>query len=235
MSSKKRALPRGSTVVCLDAMILIGYAEAGLVETLGLFFDRVGVEAYTSAWLYENEIKIPAVKYPNSNRILNASWLKTAPVVDEDVLYVQNLLDAWGSDAGRDRGEAEVVALCTRYGWTGVSDDTKAHGVPELHAHYRPFQPRMVHGATLLAAATAESMISEGEAWAAHQAVESSYDDPPVLPIEDDYQPAFADAVTAIRKKRDQIGSPDWPKLLANELDPVVRAAVRKRRKELAG
>jgi hypothetical protein len=41
--------------------------------------------------------------------------------------------------------------------------------------------------------------------------------------------------VTAIRKKRYPVGSPDWPKLLAKELDPIMRAAVRRRRNELGG
>lgn len=234
MSSKKRALPRGSSVLCLDAMILIGYAEADLVDTLATLLDRAGVAVYTSEWLYENEIKAPLAKYPHNQRVLDADWLKTAPVTDEDIVYVQNLLDAWGSATGRDRGEAEVVALCTRHGWTGISDDTKAHGVPNLHPH-RPFTPTMVHGAALLAAAAAESLIAVGDAWAAHQAIEARYDVPPLVPLEDEYQPAFSLAVDLIRKRRDQLGAPNWPVLLTHDTDRIVRTAVKKRRQELGG
>ena len=236
MSKKKPALPRGSSVVCLDAMILIGYAEADLVATLGSLFTGAGVSAYTSAWLHKHEISLPAATYPNNNRILAATWLETAEVVDDDILYVENLLAAWGSEAGRDRGEAEIVALCTRHGWTGISDDGKAHGVPELaEGQQRPFKPRMVHGAALLAAAAAENLISTGDAWAAHQAVEARYDDPPLIPIDDNYEQAFVDAATAIRKRRDQLGAPAWPILLTHNTDAIVRAAVRRRRQQLAG
>jgi hypothetical protein len=233
MSRKKLALPRGSTVVGLDAMILIGYAEADAVDTLTTLFERAGVPAFTSAWLFENELEIPVAKYPVNQRIVDLEWLKKAPVVDEDILYVQNLLDAWGSEEGRDRGEAEIVALCTRHGWTGISDDRKAHGVPELHAHQRPFKPQMVHGAALLAAAVAENLISEGDAWATHKKVEARYDDPPLVPVSDDYEPAFAAAVQAIRKKRDLLGQPPWPILLTHGTDAIVRAAVRRRREDL--
>lgn len=234
MSSKKRALPRGSSVLCLDAMILIGYAEADLVDTLGTLLDKTGVSVYTSEWLYENEIEVPLEKYPHNQRIADAAWLKTAPVVDDDLLYVQNLLDAWGSATGRDRGEAEVVALCTRHGWTGISDDTKAHGVPNLHPD-RPFKPTMVHGAALLAAAAAESLITVEDAWAVHQAVEARYDVPPLVPLDDEYQPAFSLSVDLIRKRRDQLGAPDWPILLTHDTDCIVRTAVKRRRQELGG
>jgi hypothetical protein len=235
MSNKKRALPRGSTVLCVDAMILISYAKADLVALLAAILDRESVFAYTSEWLYQHEIKTPAAKYKDNERILEVDWLKTAPVVDDDIVYVQNLLDAWGSDTGRDRGEAEVVALCTRYGWTGISDDNKAHGVPALQEHHRPFKPTMVHGAALLAAAAAESLITVGEAWTAHQAVEARYEVPPLVPVEDEYEPAFSLAVDLIRKRRDQLGAPNWPILLTQDTDRIVRTVVKKRRQELGG
>jgi hypothetical protein len=235
MSRTKGGLPRGSSVVCLDAMILIGYADADLIDVLGTLFATEGVDACTSAWLYENEIEQPATKYPNNKRILSAGWLKTAPVHDEDIVYVQNLLDAWGSELGRDRGEAEVVALCTRHGWTGVTDDGMAHGVPELHAQHRPFNPTMVHGAALLAAAAAENLITLEEAWAAHQALEARYDVPPLLPVDDDYAPALSLAVDLIRAKRNSLGQPNWPILLTHDPDRMLRSAVSRRRKELGG
>lgn len=53
------------------------------------------------------------------------------------------------------------------------------------------------------------------------------------MPISPDYEQAFEWAVTAIRKRRDQAGSPSWPKLLTLELDPIVKAAVSKRWREL--
>lgn len=234
MSKKRPGPPRGASVLCLDAMILIGYAEADLVDTLGGFFGETGALACTSAWLYNHEISAPVGTHPANRRVLEAEWLNTASVVDEDIVYVQNLLEVWGSETGRDRGEAEVVALCTRYGWTGISDDRKAHGVPELAGEQsRPFKAPMVHGVGLLAAAAAENLIEVGDAWAVHQAVEARYDDPPIVPIANDYQQAFTDSVTAIRKRRDQLGSPAWPILLTHDTDKIVRAAVRRRRAEL--
>lgn len=234
MSKQGRALPRGAANVCLDAMILIGFAEADLVDELGNLFAGHNARVFTSAWLFKHEIEIPSKKYEANKRILPVTWLEKAPVTDEDVLYVENLLKAWGSDAGRDRGEAEIVALCTRHNWTGVSDDNKAHGVPELQGQRRPFRPAMIHGASLLACAAADNLIAVEDAWAIHQAVEARYDlGPPLMPIDDEYGQAFSDAVTVIRKTRDKLGSPPWPHLLQHGPDRILQAAVRRRRAQL--
>ncbi len=42
-------------------------------------------------------------------------------------------------------------------------------------------------------------------------------------------------AVTAIRKKRDLLGSPAWPILLTHNTEAIGRAAVRRRRQQLEG
>jgi hypothetical protein len=53
------------------------------------------------------------------------------------------------------------------------------------------------------------------------------------MPTSEEYEQAFEWAVTAIRKHRDRAGSPAWPRVLALELDPIVKAAVSKRWREL--
>lgn len=232
--SPKRALPRGSDVVCLDATILISYAKAGMLEWLERFFgEDVAALAYTSEWLFEYEIKKPAAAYPENEEIVRAAWLHKAKVKAEDNVYVQNLVDLW-AEPGRNRGEAEVVALCSRYGWTAVLDDTKGRDAAGRAAEVgRPFPARHVWGATMLVAAAAENLIDLGTAWEVHQAVERRYDTPPVLPTAPEYKQAVEWAVTAIRNRRDQLGSPRWPRVLALGLDPIVKGCVSRRYREL--
>ncbi len=229
MSEGRRPLPRGADVVCLDAMILLGYAQAGVLAVLESFFSGGRAVAVTSAWLLENEIAAHVAEHPENQLIIDAAWIHPAAVADLDIVYTGTLLRAWGSGPGRDRGEAELVALCSRHGWTGCSDDRNAHGGAALtKAQGRPFAPAMVHGASLLAGAAAESLIATEKAWRVHQQVESRYDDPPLLPVDDSYEQAFVTAVNAIRGKRSKLGSPDWPRLLTHDLDKTVRAAARR-------
>jgi hypothetical protein len=64
--------------------------------------------------------------------ILNAPWLKTAPVLTgSDAQLVSTLLRVWGGGPTDDRGEAEIIALCQRHGWVAITDDQKK-GRPEL-------------------------------------------------------------------------------------------------------
>lgn len=234
MSKGTARLPRGASVVCLDAMILIGYASADLLETLSSFFAAADVHVCTSAWVIDSEIGKHLDTHRANQKIVDADWLHRAAVVDEDILYVQNLLAAWGSAAGKDRGEAEILALCSRHGWIGVSDDHNAHGGAALAKRQgRPFEPSLVRGVSLLAAAAAENLIGVDQAWAVHRAVEARYDDPPIMPITPAFEQAFADAVTALRATRNSQGSPPWPRLLTCGADRIVKAAVRHRNKQL--
>jgi hypothetical protein len=226
MSKKQRPSQRGPTVVCLDAMILMNYAKADLIDVLGSLFTPNSVPVCTSAWVYSEEIQKPVGRYPENQRILDAGWLLTAPIADDDVVYVDNVVGAWGGEPGKNRGEAEIVALCTRHGWTGVSDDRQAHNIPSLKGQERPYRPAMIHGASLLACAAAESLIDIEDAWRVHQAVESRYDDPPLLPIDDRYARAFQQPVQAIRARRNALGSPAWPILLTHGPERIIKKAV---------
>jgi len=91
----------------------------------------------------------------------------------------------------------------------------------------------MVRGASLIAAAAAELMLDVDDAWAVHHAVEARYDFPPLMPVEPEYQEAFTGAISALRKRRDQLGSPPWPRLLTCDVDKILRAAMRRREAEL--
>jgi hypothetical protein len=91
----------------------------------------------------------------------------------------------------------------------------------------------MVHGSALLAAAVAENLIGEEDAWGAHRAVEARYDVAPLLPLEDEYRPAFVDAIRAIRATHNNLGSPNWPILLTHSTDAILRLAAKRRRNEL--
>jgi hypothetical protein len=213
----------------MDAMILLGYAQAGVLEVLESFFTGGRAIAATSAWLLENEIAAHVGAHPENQLIVDAPWLQTARVADDDIVYTDTLLRAWSSNPGRDRGEAELVALCSRHGWTGCSDDRNAHGGAALaKGQGRPFVPAMVHGVTLLAGGAAENLIATDEAWRVHQRIESRYDDPPLLSVNGEFEEAFITAVDAIRGKKSKVGSPDWPRLLTHDLDGIVKSAVRR-------
>jgi hypothetical protein len=215
-------------------MILLSYAQANALAVLErLFGGETEAIAYTSEWLLKHEIEAHVARYPENATVVQADWLHQAKVKGEDNIYAQRLIDLW-SEPGRNRGEAEVLALCSRYGWTAVLDDRKGRAAAVRAEEVgRPFPVRHVWGATMLAAATADNLISLADGWSTHQSVEARYDDPPVMPTSEEYEQAFEWAVTAIRKHRDRAGSPAWPRVLALELDPIVKAAVSKRWREL--
>ena len=115
-------LPQGSERLCLDAMVLIGWNNAGHLDRLGGLVE----EAYTADVITQREIPSGINQYPQNRDILEVDWLIEAPVRDEDAEFVAHLHGVWGSDDHRDMGEAEIIALCRRHGWTAITDDKQA-------------------------------------------------------------------------------------------------------------
>lgn len=176
----------------------------------------------------EYELQKNLADHPKNQAIIDAPWLKPVPLVEEaDHKLARTLRRMWKSETGRDHGEADLVALCKRYGWTAIVDDHNGRD-----GAYRNEVPH-VYVVTMLVAATAEGLTSVDEAWTVHQVVEARYDRP-VMPVADDFEPAFETAVRAIRGIARKLDEPPWPEVLADaRCDEVVKRAVAGRRREL--
>jgi predicted nucleic acid-binding protein len=115
------ALSTGPGFVCLDAMVLIHFNRVGSLKVLR---DWLGPRVFTANVITEQELRRGLPCHPENKAILDSEWLFPVPVDGiEDIALVASLRRRWGSQDDQDRGEAEVVALCARYGWTAVMDD----------------------------------------------------------------------------------------------------------------
>jgi predicted nucleic acid-binding protein len=207
--------PRGAGCVCLDAMVLIHFNRCDLLSTLGNWFAP---SAFTTEFIAQQEIGGPALKRHHENRkILDCSWLRSVPVVDpKDLALVADLRRLWGSQDTEDMGEAEVVALSRRYGWTAILDDDVGRTAAEQHG-----VPR-VYMLTMMIAAAAHDLLTPKEAWAMHCTIESERRRA-ILTVEEVHRPAFLAAIDLFRRYHERIGSPKWPRLLAApKLDGIV-------------
>lgn len=213
-------LPHGPGYVCFDASPLIDYGDQNALGWLGTWFSPG--PAFTADVITKVELAKSLPRYPQNAQIIGLPWLKSIPVEEDvDVQLVVSLRRLWGSDSGRDHGEAEVVALCKRYGWTAIVDDARGRDGAERHgvAH--------VSSTGMLVAATAFHRESVADAWALHQRLVSGLDRP-LLPSDDLYEPAFRAAVSAAGKLAAEQGE-QWPQLLAeSRLDKLVLRAVAK-------
>jgi predicted nucleic acid-binding protein len=213
---------RGPDFVCLDATQLIAFNEAGELATLGAWFPR----AFTPEVVFEEEIRPHLARYPQAQQILNAPWLEAVPVESgQGLQLVANLLTRWKSPPERDRGEAEVIALCRDYGWTAILDDDQGR----VAARGKNISVPSAMMLTVILAASAYELIKPRDAWRLHVAVDEarkragagsfSY-----LTSSDTHRPAFMDCVNAFRHIREQQGNPNWPQILATRgLDETIR------------
>jgi hypothetical protein len=193
-------LPTGPEHLCLDAMVLIGWNNAGCLELLG---NLVG-PAFTADVIVQLEIKSGLTRYPQNQAILDASWLTEAPVRDEDAQMVSDLTSLWGSGPRDDMGEAEIVALAQRHGWTAITDDKKGRGALEFRGL------EYAYGASLLicAAACEEQGLDAASAWDINRAVEPG--DAPHLGEE----AKFHKCVDFAKKIREHRDISDWKELV---------------------
>lgn len=208
------ALSSGPGFVCLDAMVPIHFNRVGRLEILG---DWFGPRVFTSNVIVEQEIRGALARHPENKAILDSDWLQSVPVDEiEDIELVASLRRRWGSRDDQDRGEAEVVALCRRNGWTAIMDDdvgreaAKEHGVP------------CVYMLTVMLAAASCGLVSPPEAWKLHCSIERERRRA-VLTPDDVHRPVFMKCVEHFSRVGSKLGNPPWPEILAVKgLDDIV-------------
>ncbi len=172
---------------------------------------------FTANVIVEQELRGTLDRHPENKAILDSKWLSSVPVDDiEDIQLVAHLRRRWGSKDDRDRGEAEVIALCRRYGWTAVMDDevgrkaAKEYGVPRVYIL-----------TTILAAASC-GLVSPEEAWKLHCSIERERRRA-VLSAGESHKPVFMKCIEHFTRVGEKLGDRCWPDILAQSgLDDLV-------------
>jgi predicted nucleic acid-binding protein len=220
---------RGLDYVCFDATQLIAFNEVGALDVLGRWFPK----AFTPNVVTEDEIRAHLGKFPQGQRILDAEWLEAVAVDSDEGLELVRFLhdDLWKSGAGKDRGEAEVLALCRDYGWLAILDDDQARKAATRENIKVPSAMLL----TVIIAAAAHGLIAPGEAWKLHAAIDKKRSEKKglgsfsFLTGQDVHRVAFMNSIHEFRRIHKKQGEPAWPRLLATPgLDGVI-VAVRQR------
>jgi predicted nucleic acid-binding protein len=195
-------------------MVPIHFNRVGRLEVLTEWF---GPRVFTANVIMEQELRGALGRHPENQAIVEADWLQSVPVDEfEDIELVASLRRRWGSRDDRDRGEAEVIALCRRYGWTAIMDDdvgrsaAREYGVPRVYM------------LTIMLAAASCGLINPAEAWKLHCSIERERRRA-VLTPEEVHKPVFMKCVDQLSRVNARQGNPRWPAILAvNGLDDIV-------------
>lgn len=203
-------LPTGPEHICLDAMVLIGWNNAGHLDRLGKLLGR----AYTADVITKREIPSGIGRFPQNRDILDVDWLVEAPVRDEDAELVANIHGIWGSDDHKDMGEAEIIALCNRHRWTAITDDKQGRGTLESYG------ARYAYRASLLicAAACGEQDLDAASAWAIHREVEQG------THVADERK--YHRCIALAKRVRERYNPTSWIELVGNPyIDHIIDVA----------
>src|SRR5438445_12308554 len=92
--------PRGPSYVCFDASPLIHYADARRIPELASWFDYGS--CFTAQVILEREIPRGLKHHPTSKAILEAKWLQSASVLEDDFEFIVNLRQLWVSAGDQD-------------------------------------------------------------------------------------------------------------------------------------
>lgn len=213
------------TDLCFDTTPLIHFEIAGHLDILECLSTAAGSpfapEAVVAEW---NGHDLD----PNGS-VTGCGWLRTVKADQPaDLLIVKDLSARYPIPAGgrapkhKNKGEMDVVALCSRLGAVALMEDgagakqAKDHGVKHLSI------------VTLLAAAAAYGYLEHKIAWRTHRQIEESRKPFHSILIADrDGQFGFAAAVQAFRKMRASKGE-DFGEFLARPfLDPILLKVAR--------
>jgi predicted nucleic acid-binding protein len=220
----------GADFVCFDSTALIAFNVVEQLDVLGSWFPK----AFAPNVVLTEEVGGHLERYPDGQRILDAPWLHEASVEDAEgltlVAYLLN--DRWNSPSGKDRGEAEVIALCRRYGWVAVLDDAEGIRAAE------DYGVSSVSFLSVILAAAAQDMIKPGDAWELHVLIDqerrkraaeqgAKTQSFSFLTSDSSQREVFMACVRAFRKAWIDQGREDWPGLLSTEtprpLDKIIK------------
>jgi predicted nucleic acid-binding protein len=212
---------RGPAYVCFDATQLFAFNRVDRLDTLGDWFPK----AFVPNVVIEKEVRPFVRKYPKNQRILSATWLHSVAVEsDSGLRLVAHLRDrVWKSPPEKDRGEAEVLALCRDYGWIAILDDEQARVAAERHAK----APRAML-LTIIIAAAAYEKISRNDAWKLHVDIDKARKKMGIgsrsfLTSDLCHEGVFAKCIDMFGGFRDKFDNPEWPTFLAiPSLDELV-------------
>ncbi|MBN1458939.1 MAG: hypothetical protein JXA57_05345 [Armatimonadetes bacterium] len=213
------ALSEGPGFVCLDAMVPIHFNRVGRLPLLCEWF---GPRVFTPNVIMEEEIRGAVGSHPENKAIVDSEWLVSVPVDEiEDIALVASLRRRWGSKDDKDRGEAEVVALCRRYGWTTIMDDDVGRQAA------KEYGVSCVYMLTTMIAAASCGLITSQEGWKLHCSIEQERRRA-MLTAQDCHKPVFMECIKRFVRIGEKCGNPQWPEILATKgLDDVVIATRR--------
>jgi len=187
-------------------MCLFLFHNNGRFKDLGELF---AAGAYTADVVLAVEVGGKEAWRKANADILEAPWLHKAPVMTgSDAAMVYNLLNLWGSEPGKDAGEAEIVVLCHHYDWVAITDDARK-GRPELER--RGHQYSYVISMLIYAAATGHAGMDTATAWELSRDIQQGRKAPYVA-----NEATFRKLVAAAQQIWIKRGRPAWPAILAD-------------------
>lgn len=202
---------QGTGFACFDTTALLTFARVNRVDLLGEWFPQ----AFVPNIVIEEEVEPHIGRYPENRAIVDAAWLNVASVEEgEDLKLVAYLLeDRWASEDGKDRGEAEVVALCRRYGWLAILDDGEGRRAAE------DYGVRHISFLGVIVGAAAQAMLNPNDAWSLHVELDgarkrSGLGSFSFLTSDASMKPIFHDAINDVRMRWIADERRDWHEIL---------------------
>ncbi len=200
------SLPTGADHVCFDTTAPLRFAQVGVLDILREWFPK----PFAPCAVYQLELADHVSKSAEAREIVGTPWLQEVTVDDAaDLAYITYLHEQrWKSDPGKNRGEAEVVVVCRRYGWTAVMEDEEGRTAAEENG------TPCAYMLTIVVAAAAQGLLSAKEAWDLHCQIEDGRRRALLMP-DSVHRPAFEACVQSFRRIWQKNGQPDWPRLLS--------------------
>ena len=197
--------PNGPGYVCIDATALIQFEELNQL----FYFEKWFGDPVFTPHAVEWELGKNAARKIDNKAILTAPWI-TKVVVDDptDVQKVVQLRRRWSSALDKDWGEAEVIVLCQRFGWTAIMEDRTGReaciqaGIP------------VVYWTSMIIAAAAHGLITMKDAWNLHKSL-SLTSSPGIISAHEVHKPIFEKSIAVVAQlaKKYEYG---WPQTLGS-------------------
>ena len=196
----------GADQWCFDATTLIMFNDAKRIDLLGEWLGQ----AYVPEFIVKHELCKGQKATKKNQPTIKSPWLHWVPSHPDDAEKVADLVQLFGKAAPENQGEAEVIAMCERHGWSAVFEDEAARtaarerGIPHCYT------------VTLLALGAATMGLNPSTAWKIHQAMEESRGRFGRLKPDEAMRPVFGDLCNAYRALWLRLEKPSYPVLLGS-------------------